>query len=313
MAASAGTAPDRDHADLTVAVIHYETPQLLDRCLDSLTSAAPAARLLVIDTSDRHPLPDEWAATHPAVELVRERNHSYSAAVNAALRRCRTSRFCQLNADVIVERWTFDELERAMQASGAAIAGPLAMDGEGRIQRNGLPYRWHQWRARRSGSWHYAPWLSGCLHYVRMESVERVGGMDTSLRFYNEDLEWCLRLRAAGEKCALVNTWITHLGGSSTPSSAEPIVEGMRGGYLVTRRYHGPLLRTLHRWGVFASTSVLARVARTAPEREAYRRVAAMMLRNDVEESPFGESLGSANPTFGATPATLRREARADR
>ena len=298
MSHSSSHLPRRDHSDLTLAVIHFQTPELLERCLTRLRQAAPEARLLVIDTSEKEPLDDEWAAEHTGVELLREPNHSYAAAVNAALRACTSPRFCQLNADVLVEQGTFDELAAALEASGAAMAGPLARDGEGNMQRNGLPYRWHQWQTRRSGSWHYAPWLSGCLQYLRYDAVELAGGMDSSLRFYNEDLEWCLRLRAAGERCVLVDTEIVHLGGSSTPSSAEPIVEGLRGGYMLTRRYRGPIARAAHRWTVYAAASILSFVARRPHERLAYRRVASMLRRNDVEESPFGESLGSENPKF---------------
>ncbi|MEX2536013.1 MAG: glycosyltransferase [Trueperaceae bacterium] len=288
----------RDHSDLTLAVIHFQTPELLERCLESLRSAAPRGRIIVVDTGEQEPLPDEWAPSHPGVELLREANHSYSAAVNAALRRCRTVRFAQMNADVVVRPETFDDLAAALEASGAAMAGPLARDGRGRLQRNGLPYRWHQWRAHKSGGWHYAPWLSGCLQYLRCNAVERVGGMDTTLRFYNEDMEWCLRLRSVGERCALVDSEIVHLGGSSTSASSLPLIEGLRGGYLLSRRYRGPFVRGLHRWAVMALAAVLAVAARLPEQRLAYRQVALMLWRRDVDESPFGATLGSQNSHF---------------
>lgn len=292
------------HSDLTVAVIHFRTPDLLERCLATLQEAAPEARILVVDTGESEGLPADWAAAHPRVELLRQPNHSYSAAVNAALRYCRTPRFAQLNADVLVRPGTFDRLARALDASGAAMAGPLARDEAGELQRNGLPYRWHQWRAARSGGWHYAPWLSGCIQYLRMEAVAKVGGMDSSLRFYNEDLEWCLRLRAAGERCVLVGDEVVHLGGSSTPRSALPVIEGLRGGYVITRRYHGPLFRWAHRLFVALVAAVLAVTSADAERRRGYRLAAVMLWRGEVEESPFGDSLGSRNPFFlkGGTP-----------
>jgi N-acetylglucosaminyl-diphospho-decaprenol L-rhamnosyltransferase len=291
-------------ADLTVAVIHHQTPDLLEDCLASVRSAAPAARLLVVDTGEKAPLGPDWESDHPGIRLLREPNHSFSAAVNAALRACRTALFVHLNADVVVGENTFDRLRDALDASGAAMAGPLARDGEGRLQRNGLPYRWHQWRVRVPGGWTDAPWLSGCLQYLRMDAVRRVGGMDTSLRLYNEDLEWCLRLRAAGERCVLVSTEITHYGGSSTPATERPLIEGLRGGFQLTRRYRGPLARRLHRAALLVATSVLASLARRPEQRAAYRRVAAMLRHGDASESPFGSTLGSENPLFDRRAAT---------
>jgi GT2 family glycosyltransferase len=284
--------------DLTIAVIHYQTPELLEECLAAVRSAAPAARMLVVDTGDSAPLAADWEGRHPEVTLLREANHSFSAAVNAALRLCDTAGFAHLNADVIVRDDTFANLSKSLDETGAAMAGPIARDGAGRLQRNGLPYRWHQWRARSRG-WAFAPWLSGCLQYVRMDAVRKVGGMDTTLRLYNEDLEWCLRLRSAGERCVLVDTEITHLGGSSTPASATPLVEGLRGGYQLTRRYRGPVARKLHRITLLLASSVMARLAASPDRRTAYGRLATMLRRGDPSDSPFGPTLASQNPLFG--------------
>jgi N-acetylglucosaminyl-diphospho-decaprenol L-rhamnosyltransferase len=290
----------RDHSDLTVAVIHYQTPGLLERCLESLRAAAPGARLLVVDTGEEEPLGSEWPGDHPDVELLRQLNHSFAAAVNAALRACRTPRFSHLNADVLVGPGTFDDLARAVDETGAAMAGPSVWDGRGKPQRNGLPYRFWQWRAGGRRGWTYAPWLSGCIQYLRMEAVSRVGGMDSSFRFYNEDLEWCLRLRTAGERCVLVDSAVVHLGGSSTPALPEPLIEGLRGGYLLTRRYRGPWARRLHRAALLTAAALLARVASRKERRAAYRRVCAMLRNGEVDESPYGQTLGSENPLLKA-------------
>lgn len=293
----------RSHSDLTVAVIHYQTPVLLEQCLVRLSSAAPKAQVIVVDTSEREPLTRQWLAqrqtseNHPVL-LLSEANHSYASPVNAALRIARTPRFAQMNSDVLVEPNTFDHLATALESSSAAMAGPLARDRHGALQRNGLPYRLWQWRARRS-TWTYAPWLSGCLQYLRLECALRIGGMDSSLRFYNEDLEWCLRLRAAGEHCVLVNSEVVHLGGSSTPATAAPVIEGLRGGYQLSRRYRGPLFRRAHRAALLAGSAVMSRLSEEPEKRSAYLSVADMLRRNDVDESPFGATLTSRNPRFG--------------
>src|SRR5690625_2122 len=68
------------HEDLTVAVIHYQTPELLSRCLPLVRTAAPKAQILVIDTSERDPLePGDMDPTLGA-RLISQRNHSYAAA-----------------------------------------------------------------------------------------------------------------------------------------------------------------------------------------------------------------------------------------
>jgi N-acetylglucosaminyl-diphospho-decaprenol L-rhamnosyltransferase len=293
----------RDHSDLTIAIIHYQTPELLERCLTLVRGAAPGARLLVVDTGEDEPLPAEWPERHEDILLLHQPNHSYAAAVNRALRHCSThcstQRFAHLNADVLVAPGTFDDLARALDETGAAMAGPLLRNGQGRLQRHGLPYRRHQWLARiAAGGRVPVPWLSGSIQYLRVDAALRVGGMDTSLRFYNEDMEWCLRMRAAGLRCLLLNSEAVHLGGSSTPPSTAFLVEGLRGGYQLARRYRGPLTRLGHRFAVAGAAGLLGAFAGNVERRRAYGQVASMLWRDDISESPFGATLGSRNPRF---------------
>jgi GT2 family glycosyltransferase len=280
---------------LTVAVIHYQTPALLADCLQRVRQAAPGARLLVIDTGDTAPLPQDWPQLNPGVELLRRPNRGYAAAVNAAIRTCSSPFLVQMNADVLVGPDTFRSLLRVLE-QGVALAGPSVVTGSGGRQDQGLPYRWHYWRLKRrrgaaSPAWLPVRWLSGCLQAVRLDAVETAGGMDESFRFYNEDVEWCLRLRQHGLTCALVDTEVTHLAGSSTPSRPEFIVEGLRGGYLVTRAYGLPLAAAAQRGFVLLWALAASLLAPGAVQRTAFRQVLRMFWRGSFHESPFGATL----------------------
>jgi GT2 family glycosyltransferase len=285
-----------DLTDLTVAVIHYQTPELLAECLQRVRAAATGARLLVIDTGDSAPLPAGWQAANPGVQLLRRPNRGYAAAVNAALAESSTEFFVQMNADVLVEPVTFSELLDVLQ-QGVALAGPAVVTGSGGRQDQGLPYRWHYWRlARRRDrmpppAWLPVRWVSGCLQAVRRDAVTKAGGMDESFRFYNEDVEWCLRLQRHGLTCALVDTRVTHLAGSSTPSRPEFIVEGLRGGYLVTRGYGSVPAAALQRGFVILWAAVASLLAGSAVQRTAFRQVLRMFWRGSFHESPFGATL----------------------
>ena len=218
-------------SDLTVAVIHYQTPDLLGRCLARLLPAAPGARIVVIDAGDLAPLPPDWYS--PGVELVRVANHSFAATVNAGLESCRTAYFAHMNADVLVERRTFTDLLGTLDADPAAgMAGPLPVDARGVLQDQGLPYRWWQWRAALDPSaWHHttrragrsvrgvkAPWLSGCLQVVRTAAAHAAGPLDESQRFTNEETDWCHRMRDRGfGQVVLVGSVTSYFG---LPSAA---------------------------------------------------------------------------------------------
>ena len=283
-----------DFSDLTILVIHYRTPDLLRECLTRLESSAPGARLIVVDSSPQETLGDSFG-----IEILRVRNHSFAYAVNYGLKRADTPFIAHMNADVFVEPETFPKLLKAVREPGVGMVGPRARTQDGRLQKQGLPYRWHYarlGRAKRDSV--SAPWLSGCLQLVRAEAVAAVGGMDASLRFYNEDMEWCFRFRRAGWACRLVETDVLHLGGSSTPRDPRFIVEGFRGGYKLSQRFHGAVYRQIHRAAARLISRWNARFSRNPVQRRAAEQIGEMFRQDEFDESPFGETLSEANLEF---------------
>jgi N-acetylglucosaminyl-diphospho-decaprenol L-rhamnosyltransferase len=284
---------------LEVAVIHHATPTVLARCLEALAVHAPHLDVRVVDTAYDPSLPRQLDGLHPRLTWTAAPNHSLAAGVNTALRLARRPFLAHMNADVFVAAGTFDDLLGAMDDPQVALAGPLAMTPAGVVQDLGVPYRRHyarlRWQGRRATASTAAvdvPWLSGCLQLVRLAAARRLGGMDASLRFYNEDLEWCLRLRRGGYRCRLVATEVVHLGGASTPSGPRFLLEGLRGGFVLSRRYAPPIVRLAHRLGVIAAAEIAARTAGEPERQEAWREVSRRFRSYELERSAFGPTLG---------------------
>ena len=270
--------------DLSILVLHYRTPDILKTCLEKLAVAAPGVRVVVVNSGP----PEDVAGL--GVETLQVSNYSFAHTLNCGLELVTTPYAAHLNADVYVTGRTFPKLLEALKHPGVGMAGPRARTPDGRLQNQGLPYRRHYRRLERSSSV-AVPWLSGCLQLVRMEAVRAVGGMDASLRFYNEDTEWCYRFRRAGFACHLVDTDVVHLGGSSTPNDPRFIVEGFRGGYKLSQRFHGSVYGALHRTVVRALSGWGSSFARTPAERQASAQVREMFRQGDFDESPFGDTL----------------------
>ena len=276
---------------LTLLVMHYRTPDVLRTCLEKLAAFAPGTRVIVLDSSP----PDETPCVK--TELVKVSNHSFAYMVNCGLKQVTTPYAAHLNADVFMGPDTLPQLLEAVQHPGVGMVGPTAKTPDGKLQNQGLPYRRHYRRLNRSAQTS-VPWLSGCLQLVRMEAVATVGGMDASLRFYNEDMEWCFRFRRAGWACHLVKTEVLHLGGSSTPKDPRFIVEGYRGGYKLSQRYQGPVYQGLHRTAVKVQSAWDKRFSRDLVQQQAAVKISEMFRSGKFDESPFGETLADSNPQF---------------
>lgn len=265
--------------------MHYRTPDILRTCLEKLAAAAPGARVVVVNSGP----PEDVAGL--GVETLQVPNHSFAHTLNCGLKLVTTPYAAHLNADVYVTEETFPKLLEALSQPGVGMVGPRVRTPVGQLQNQGLPYRRHYARLGRTRASVPVPWLSGCLQLVEMAAVRAVGGMDASLRFYNEDTEWCYRFRQAGFACHLVQTDVLHLGGASTPDDPRFVVEGFRGGYKLSQRYHGYTYQTLHRNVVRVMSAWGSRFAETPAERQAYTRVQELFRQGNFDESPFGEML----------------------
>ena len=280
-------------ADLTIIVVHYRTPALLRDCLARLERYASPAKLLVVDTGPAHERVEEETL---GVKVLEARNHSLAHAVNVGLKEAVTPFIAHMNADVMVGPETYPKLLEALQTPDVGMVGPVAHTPLGRPQPQGPLYRLHHGRlARSTRSAVTVPWLSGCLQVLKREVLERVGGMNASLRFYNEDMEWCWRIRGAGYRCKLVGTEVLHLGGASTPPTPHFLVEGYRGGYRLSQMYRPTLYRAAHRRAVLTESAWRARHSRDPVQRSAYERIHEMFRQETFFESPFGETLEETN------------------
>lgn len=279
---------------LGVAIIHHRVPDLLEICLERLERYYPRCPVVVVDTAPDSTFLARLQDRYREIDILRVANHSYAAAVNAGLRHLDTPLIAQMNADVFVEAETFAHLKRPFGDPGVAMTGPLFVTGQGRRQHHGPLYRLNYLRLQPNGQLPVS-WLSGALQLVRSSAVGSVGGMDSSLRFYNDDIEWCFRLRQAGFRCLLVSTEVTHLGGSSTPDSARFLVEGYRGGMRISQRYRPPWFRCLHQLAVRGEAQLRATIAVRGETRSTYRTIGTMFRTRRFDQSPFGSILDRGN------------------
>ena len=283
---------------VSIVVAHYRTPELLKACLVRLERYVPECQVVVVDTSsDGEPLPEEVSRTH----LLKVPNHSMANAVNSGLKVATGELILQMNADVMLEADTLSALIQQVQVPQVGMVGPSCRTPSGAWQNQGLLYHPYYAYLTLTGLTSVrVPWLSGCCQLIRRDVLGQIGGLDSSFRFYNEDMEWCWRLRRAGYHCKLVSTEVLHVGGASTPPDDRRfLLEGFRGGMVLSRRYKPRWYQTGHYYGVWLYATLHHRFAKDAQTRETYAAIARMFAAEEFDESPFGEVLNEDNPEFG--------------
>jgi GT2 family glycosyltransferase len=193
---------------------------VLLRCLVSLKATAPAAEALVID--DASPARELVAGLEIACEELgiafsdNEENRGFSGTINGGLEYAlATGRDAVLvNADIEFTDagWLESMLARTdTQGRPAAVVGARLIYPNGLIQHAGvfLSLLDREFLHR----FHYAPDgllealepcrcpVTGALQLIRHETLEQIGLYDEGYEFCYEDMDYCLRVFAAGLEC----------------------------------------------------------------------------------------------------------------
>ena len=209
---------------ITVAIVSWNTRELLARCLDSFRPEADAGRadVWVVDN----------ASTDGSPEMVRERfgwvnliasdeNLGFGSAVNVVARRTDSEWIAPANSDIAVHPGALQTLLAAgKRDTGAGAIAPRLRLPDGSTQdsvgwfptiaftvlhaigafgfrsritdRFLYPERWDTERARR------VPWAVAAFLIVRRTAWEQIGGFDERQWMYAEDLDLGWRLHQAG-------------------------------------------------------------------------------------------------------------------
>lgn len=273
---------------VTIAIVSWNTRELLARCLESLAPEAERGRaeVWVVDNASRD----------GSAELVRERfgwvhliasdeNLGFGRAVNLVARRTSSEWIATANADVSLRPGALDallETGKCDPAAGAVAPRLVLPSGETQHSvfafptitfslllalgafrfskvigdRRAFPGHWDTERARR------VPWAIAAFLMVRRSAWDEVGGFDERQWMYAEDLDLGWRLHRAG--------WVTryeprarvdHVSAASTTQlfGSELAPHWQRSTYGCIARRRGPgyaravallnLVGALLRWG----------------------------------------------------------------
>jgi N-acetylglucosaminyl-diphospho-decaprenol L-rhamnosyltransferase len=215
---------DTHAAPVTIAIVSWNTQELLRRALESLAPEFQAGRagVWVVDNDSDDGSADLVRDEFPWVELIASRqNLGFGRAVNLVAKRTESEWIAPANADIALRPGALARLLETGRADpqAGAVAPRLVLPGE-RTQHSvfafpTIPFalafatgvyrhsrtlgdrrafvgHWDSERARR------VPWAVGAFLLVRRTAWNEIGGFDERQWMYAEDLDLGWRLHRAG-------------------------------------------------------------------------------------------------------------------
>ena len=245
-----------------IVIVNYRTAPLVVDCLRSLeaeVAAEPDCRVVVVDNASgdgsaqalQEAIDGEgWGAWAEVLPL--DQNLGFSGGNNAALRPLLASPrppdyVLLLNPDTWVRPGAVRALVEFMERRPeVGVAGSRLEHPDGEVHNSAFRFhtatseferglrlglvtrllrRWVVAPPARAEA-HPADWLSGASLMVRRAVFESVGLLDEGYFLYYEEVDFCLRARAAGWRCWYVpDSRVVHLVGQSSGVTGDRRVE----------------------------------------------------------------------------------------
>ncbi len=276
--------------DLSVVIPSYNGQEHLSRTLDDLLDIAPNAEVIVVDGGSSDGSRQLVLDGYPGVRLLEVKNHGFSYATNRGVAAASRELVLLLNSDLFMNRKCLALMaETLRQDRSVGAVGPHLYNPDGTRQHH---FSWPYYPR-------YLPSLAGPLRVgvlcgacimTRREIFEEVGGLDESFFLYNEELDWCQRVRNAGYRLLLLPVGAVHVGGGSTTPSPELLFERYRGYLYFIEKQHPRLYVESVRRLMQLKGWFFKRFDRSSDWRSMWRRLERATADGDYEESPFERS-----------------------
>jgi N-acetylglucosaminyl-diphospho-decaprenol L-rhamnosyltransferase len=270
--------------ELSVIIVNWNVLDLLRVCIRSVEEGwheDPAAlEILVVDNASNDGSAAMVRSEFPRVNLIENHtNTGFTAGNNQAIERATGRYILLLNPDTEILGDALHVMLRCLrQGADVGALGPKLLNPDGAVQssRRRFPtlatailestalQQW--WRNNAVLHRYYVldqpddavqdvDWVVGACLLARRESFTKVGLLDETFFMYSEEMDWCYRLKKAGQRVVfLPDARVVHHGGqSSRQVVAAQHIHFQRSKIYFFRKHHGLIFAEVLRIFLFAN------------------------------------------------------------
>jgi GT2 family glycosyltransferase len=248
--------------EFSIIILSYNTIELTIKCISSIKNscAESSYEIWVVDNASTDNSIHAIQEHFPEVHLIcNHENVGYARGNNQAMRLARGSIWILLNSDTEIFPDTLTNIREAFQKDKLiGVVGPMLKNKDMSIQPSFGNYisisteflfqtflfkliptpfvlgdTIHKFQKRSYQHPHPVDWITGACFAIRKEVAEEVGLLREDLFMYGEDIEWCRRIKKAGNKIFYwPNAKIFHYSRQSSKKNFEDWIRNYTYGHL---------------------------------------------------------------------------------
>lgn len=202
--------------NISVIIVHYNTPERLRRCLSHLSSVHDHLEIVVVDNASGKSLEDIQQHFHQVKFIKNTRNEGFSFANNQGFLHTTGSWLLFLNPDVEITAKQVYDLYHQVVREGYDAVSPKTEDERYQKPLPSFLSLFQEFSPLRvvSIGKTYQTLTGGCL-MIKRTTFEQLGGWDERFFLWFEDSDLTQRLIKRGARIGFVQAELTHHGGDS--------------------------------------------------------------------------------------------------
>lgn len=202
---------------ISVSIVSHGHGDLVASLLSDLSECTGSRIEVLVTRNIPETLELDPKAFSFPLELIRnDAPRGFAANHNTAFRKSRGEYFCVLNPDIRIRQNPFPLLVNALRDPRIAVAAPLVIGPDGRIEDNARKFPTWGVLVRKLVGVHQKleysfdaamvlpDWVAGMFMLFRRSTFADLGGFDERYHLYYEDVDICARARERGTEIALV-------------------------------------------------------------------------------------------------------------
>ncbi len=270
---------------LSIVIVVHNSRPYLSACLRSLHAQtdAPPFEVILVDNDSEDGGAQAIQQEFPQAALITaSRNLGFAGGANLGIRQAKGLRVLLLNPDTIVTPGALRAMVEFMEATpDAGVVAPRLLNTDGSLQLScrAFPGRWMVFAHRYALLTRFLPrnpatrrylltdwdhmsvrpvdWVSGACLMTSREVLDRVGLLDEGFFLFNEDVDLCKRVWAAGWKVYYVpEAVVVHHVGISQMRQRVPLILARHRAMI---RYHHKYFRPDGPLGLLTDAAIVVR------------------------------------------------------
>jgi hypothetical protein len=252
--------PHQVPPSLSVIIINWNTRQLLDQCLKSVSINLQNLdhEVIVVDNGSTDGSKDMVRNDFPeAILIENQENAGFAKANNQAIRVSQGEYILLLNSDAFLTPNAIQKMITVMESDlsiGIAGARLIYPDGSSQISHGPLPTFWSEVGSlfgldklqKVKGSqreYEETGTVSGACMLIRKTLLDQIGLLDEAFFMFSEEVDLCNRCHKLGAKVVYVHSaTVIHTHAGSTGLTVQRIMRLYKGKLLYFYKHSGPIV-----------------------------------------------------------------------